>query len=367
MTVPVAARPFVSFPSLLRRHGFAISPDQTIGFVQAVGLLGPRTMEDIRQAALALLAIPVERQSTFDDLFRAFFLGQRIAAPADDEHEDRETKAYEDRGEDAEVAEHEHPDSSGSTAAATERLSGRNFTRLDEIAELARLARLAPARLPQRKSRRLAAAKVGEHFDMRRTLHKALRNDGEALTLASRKRLFRQRRILLIIDVSGSMKERTEWSLRFAHALASIAERLEVFTIGTRLTRITPALVPLDSSRALERVGTLAADIDGGTRLGEALQAFLDIPRFNAFVRGAAVVMLSDGLERGDPAKMINAARSISRAAWRFIWLTPLAEDPDFDPRTHALSHVLPYIDELGDGSGIGSVVDHFIGISRRR
>ena len=105
MSIPAAARPFIEFPPFLRSHGFAVSPDQTIGFLQAVGLLGPRNMEDIRRSAIAMLAIPKELEMEFDACFRAFFLGQTVAAPADSGRSDEEPEAREDRGGDVEVEE----------------------------------------------------------------------------------------------------------------------------------------------------------------------------------------------------------------------------------------------------------------------
>ena len=367
MSVPAAARPFIAFPSLLRRHGFAVSPDQTIGFLEAVGLLGPRTMADIRRAAIAMLAIPKEREPVFDALFRAFFLGQTVEAPTGTDDRDRDAEVREDRGGDMEVAEQEQPEPSGMVATAAERLASRRFPRRDEDRDLDRFARLAPAGLPHRRTRRLVPAARGTHFDLRRTLRRAIQRGGEALTMAVQRRRHRQRRVLLLIDVSGSMKERTEWALRFSHVLASVAERLEVFTLGTRLTRITPALAIRDRDRALARIGSLAADIDGGTRLGDALQAFLNVPRYSAHSRGAAVVVLSDGLERGDPGPMVDAVRRLSRDAWRLTWLTPLAADAEFSPQTRALSHAMHHFDELADGSTPGAVADHLLAIGRLR
>ena len=152
------------------------------------------------------------------------------------------------------------------------------------------------------------------------------------------------------------MKERTQAHLAFAHALARAADTVEVFTIGTRLTRITRALRLRNREQALATASLLVADWDGGTRIGEALDAFLAIPRFSALARGAAVVVLSDGLERGDPAAMVDAVARFSRLAWRIVWLTPLAADSGFEPRTAGLVAARPFLDELGNG---GSIEQH--------
>ena len=151
---------------------------------------------------------------------------------------------------------------------------------------------------------------------MRRALREAVRRDGEVVRLPVLQRRLAQRRVLLLIDVSGSMKDRTDTQLRFAHTLARATNRLEVFTLGTRLTRITRAMRRSSRDQALAMASTLVADWDGGTRLGDALQAFLAVPRFAGFARGAFCIVLSDGLERGDPSAMTDAVARMSRLAW---------------------------------------------------
>jgi hypothetical protein len=182
-------------------------------------------------------------------------------------------------------------------------------------------------------------------------LRQAVRRDGEVFELLQTRRKTRLRPITLLIDVSGSMQDQSDETMRFAHALKMAAGRAEVFTFGTRLTRITRALADKNADRALARVSALVADFDGGTRIGDALDALLAVPRFAGTMRGALVLVLSDGLERGDPAVMVDALRRISRMAWRVEWLSPLAGDEDYVPRTEALAAALPYLDGLSDGS----------------
>ncbi|MBV8961519.1 MAG: VWA domain-containing protein, partial [Hyphomicrobiales bacterium] len=118
--------------------------------------------------------------------------------------------------------------------------------------------------------------------------------------------------------------------------------------------------------RALAGAANLVADWDGGTRIGEALGAFLGIPRFAALARGAALVVLSDGLERGDPSAMREAVAHLSRIAWRTVWLTPLAGDKNFEPRTAGLAAVWPFLDELGDGGSLDSICAHVLELARK-
>jgi uncharacterized protein with von Willebrand factor type A (vWA) domain len=364
VTLPRALTPFVAFPALLRANGFAVSPDQTTAFVAATGLLGPRSIEDIHRAARATLAPQPERFDAFDALFRLAFLGQTLAAPAAADFEDEETEAYDDR-DGGETPPEGEEEPSGAEASGAERLFARAFAAASEAEALRRFRRAAPDRLPKRRSRRRAAASRGEP-DLRRALRDAVKRDGELVSLPTRARRDTARRVLLLADVSGSMKERTDSHLRFAHALARAHAPTEVFTLGTRLTRVTRALRRREVSQALALASTLVADWDGGTRLGDALQAFLAVPRFAAFARGALVVILSDGLERGDPAALVDAVERLRRHAWGLLWLTPLAGEPGFAVETAALGAVLPFLDRLGDGSSAGRLCAEVLGFERR-
>ena len=254
---------------------------------------------------------------------------------------------------------------SGQSATAVEMLGERRFQADNAIERLRRFAREAPERLPRRRGLRRRRTRRGDVVDLSRALRAAVRHGGDTPVLPWLGRRLRQRRILLLIDVSGSMKEQTETALRFAHALCRAAERMEGFTLGTRLTRITGALRLRNPEAALARASDLVPDFDGGTRIGDALAAFLAVPRFAGFARGAVVLVLSDGLERGGPDTMTGAVSRLSRLAWRVSWLTPLAADPEFRPETTALSAVTPYLDDLGDGASVDALCRHMLAIAR--
>ncbi|MEM9145958.1 MAG: VWA domain-containing protein [Pseudomonadota bacterium] len=365
MSLPRAAEPFVAFAAVLRGSDFPVSPDQTMAFLAGVGLLGPRSVEDIHRAARATLAPPPERFAEFDALFRAHFLGQALAAPASEG--DDEEMAVRDQRDGTDEFDIGDPSERGAEATATETLSVRQFSALTEAEALARFARRAPAALPRRLGRRLRPDWRGGRPDLGRALRMAARRDGELIDLPRRWRRPRQRRILLMIDISGSMKSGTDALLALAHATLHTGDRVEVFTFGTRLTRLTRALRLNAREQALTKAAGLAPDWDGGTRIGDALAAFLAVPRFAGFARGALVVVLSDGLERGDPATMVAAVERLSRLAWRLDWLSPLAADPAFRAETGALKACLPFLDQLGDGSGAAPVAAHLLSAGARR
>lgn len=368
--LPRPVAPFVEFAQILRRHGFAIAPEQSMSFIEAVGVLGPRNITDIRNAGLAILAIPGERRQEYDAHFRAYFLGQTVVAPiVEQDDDDDSVEAYEEQAGEQVIELPEDEQETGGEASAAEALTHRELIPSADDEALRQFIRHAGTTLPRRRSYRRMTARHGSGFDMRKAMRQAVRTDGEIFELPETRHKTRQRPITLLIDVSGSMQREYDNSLRIAHALKNVADRAEIFTLGTRLTRITGALAEKHPERAFSRVSGLVADFDGGTRLGEALDALLAVPRYSVALRGAAVFILSDGLERGSPELLIDAVARISRIAWQLHWLTPLADDVDFTPQTEALKAVMPYLDGLGDGSSITSITRQILdlGNSGRR
>lgn len=357
--IPRALAPFLAFPPALRAAGFAAAPEQAEAFLAAVGLLGPRSILDVRRAAQAVFGPAPERRQDFEDVFDSVFLGRAFPAAGEAAAEER-PRAFDAAGLEALPAPLEE-DPSGREASGQERLFDRTLKPLDEEALLRAFARALPEAIPRRRSRRMQAGR-GPVADPRRAWRDLLRRDGELTRLPSRRRRARQRRLLLLVDVSGSMKSGTDGSLRLAHGLVQAAERAEVFTIGTRLTRVTRALRHRAREQALALAAGLVADWDGGTRLGEALAAFLAVPRFAGFARGAVVVVVSDGLERGGPEALVAAMARLRGLAWRIVWLSPLAGDPGYRPETGALRAILPFLDVLGDGSSPAAIARELVG-----
>lgn len=360
--MPKAAMPFLQFAMALRQAGFPAAPEQTEMFLASVGLLGPTSILDVRRAAHAVFGPAPERREDFDQVFDSVFLGRSFAAPAEGEPEDM-PNAY-DGGDFELLPDPDEEKPSGEDATQAERLNQRDLTAEDEDATLRLFAKNAPRALPRRTSRRTRGGK-GRLADARRAFRDMLRRDGEIAALPTRTRRQRQRRVLMLIDVSGSMKAGTDSRLRLAHALVQAGERVEVFTLGTRLTRVTRALEHRNRDQAMALASGLVADWDGGTRLGEALAVFLSVPRFASFARGALTVIVSDGLERGGPEALVSAMRKLQGLSWSTLWLSPLAADPAYRPDTEAMRMILPMIDHIGDGSSAGTLADEVISFAK--
>ncbi len=363
--LPAGVRPLVAFPQLLRRNGFAAAPEQTLAFLSAVEILGPRSLAQLRQAAVATLAPPPDRQQLFDALFDAHFLG--AALPADLEDFAESEMQTQDDGTEQEILIGDEVNETGREATGAEALSMRRLQPQDGSGALRRFERQLPAALPLRRGYRQRRARRGRGIDLAQSLRHALRNDGEILTLRRLRRARRPRPILLLIDVSGSMKALSDANLAFAHAVMQATPRVEIFTFGTRLTRLTTALRRRNRTQALAEAGALVADWDGGTRIGDALQAFLAVPRYSSYARGAAVVIVSDGLERGDPLAMIDAVGKLAARAWRIDWLSPLAAAADYAPQTAGLAAIRPMVASISDGGDTAALCRHLLSLGRAR
>ncbi|CAN7521563.1 vWA domain-containing protein [Mesorhizobium sp. LjNodule214] len=351
----------LGFGRLLRHCGFAIAPEQISSFMQAVTLLGPRSMADIREAALATLAPSPDRRAEFEAHFRSYFYGD--VRPSIDGENDEETRIKDDRGMREKENQTALQEKGGELSSEIEQLSSRDFQRDSD--SLALFRRKLASALPARRSFRTVRTRSRGTLDLRRSLSEIVSADGDIPSPLLRRRQTVPRKLLLLIDVSGSMKLHTADYLKLAHAAVQGAGRAEIFTFGTRLTRITGALRIRDRDQALARAAAQVDDWDGGTRMGPTLLAFLSVPRFSAFARGAAVVILSDALERGDHADLETAMRRLSARAFRLSLATPLAGDARFRPATAALRAILPVLDDLVDGSSVKNLTNFILSLAR--
>jgi uncharacterized protein with von Willebrand factor type A (vWA) domain len=217
------------------------------------------------------------------------------------------------------------------------------------------LARIA-ARAPQRLSRRTRPTRRRrDAHDLRATVRASLRHGGELMERRYREPGLRPRRIVLVCDVSGSMAPYARMLLQYLQASVAARTRVEAFVFGTRLTRVTRDLEGRDPDRALSRAAERVSDWSGGTRIGAAL-AELNREHGRRIGRGAVVVILSDGWDRGDPELLGTEMARLNRTAHRLLWLNPLAADPRYEPLTRGMRAALPHVDHLLPGNSIASL-----------
>jgi uncharacterized protein with von Willebrand factor type A (vWA) domain len=228
------------------------------------------------------------------------------------------------------------------------------YTEAERIAARALIARLA-ARGPVRVSRRTRPARRGAVHDMRGTMRASLRHGGEPFERRWRTPVHRQRPLVLAVDVSGSMAPYARMLLQYVQAAVAARRRVEAFAFGTRLTRITGELQGRDPDRALARATEAVVDLGGGTRIGDAL-GVLNREHGRRVGRGAVVVLLSDGWDRGEPSMLAAEMARLRRTAHRLVWLNPLAADPRYEPLTRGMQAALPHTDHLLAGNSIASL-----------
>jgi len=345
----------VGFARTLRHAGVAAGPDRVQTMLRAVDALGDVTPGRLYWAGRQTLCAEPDDLAIYDAAFAAYFGGHRpagdrfvnaappppsIAAPY----------ASGPPGETPETGD--EPQVLGLSASTVEILRQRDFALLTpgERDEVRRLLALLGPETAARRSRRRRPARGGE-VDPTRTVRAALRHAGEPTRLATRRRGQRPRRLVLLVDVSGSMSPYADALLRFAHAaVRRRPTRTEVFTLGTRLTRITRALRHRDPDAALHAVSVAIPDWHGGTRLADALKAFLDRWGQRGTARGAIVVVFSDGWERGSPDALAAQTHRLSRLAYRLVWVNPHRGKAGFAPLAGGMAAALPHLDDFVAG-----------------
>jgi len=344
----------LGFARALRAAGLAVTPDREAGYLTAVATVGLGDERATYWAGRATLTGGPDDILRYDQVFTAWFTARqerpRTPAPAQTppvvqaDLLDEDGNSGEDGGEDR--AEQIH-----ATASAVEVLRQRDVGAMtvDEKALLASMFGSLRRPQPVRRATRATPAHRGT-LDPRRTLRRQLRHLGEPADLAWRRRGTRSRRVVLLVDVSGSMSTYADSLLRVAHHWVTGGTPVEVFTMGTRLTHVTRALRQRDPERALRAAGETVPDWSGGTRLGEALKAFLDRWGQRGMARGAVVVVCSDGWERGGVELLADQMRRLHSLAHRVVWVNPHRGKDGYLPVQQGIVVSLPHCDSCVAG-----------------
>jgi uncharacterized protein with von Willebrand factor type A (vWA) domain len=342
----------MQFARALRDEGLKVGPDRTVTFCRAASLTNPG---DWYWAGRATLVSRQEDVDVYDRIFRAWFAGRRpaIVLSVPEMVERAKSGADADNGRD-----HARDATPGSISASRlELLRNKSFDLLteDELHELARLMARVSTSVPLRRTRRTRRAKHGR-LDLRSTMRGSLRSGGEPIERRWRARRVTKRRLVLLMDVSGSMASYSRGLMMFAHVALRAHPRWEAFCFGTRLTRVTRALTTAQPNDALSRAADEVFDWDGGTRLGESIKAFIDRFGHDGLARGSVVVIFSDGLDKGDPALVASQMSRLNRLAYRIVWLNPLKAYPGYAPLAGGMRAALPHVDTFASGHSLASL-----------
>jgi uncharacterized protein with von Willebrand factor type A (vWA) domain len=350
------------FLSALAASGVPVLVPRRIDFLRAVAITPLRSVDDLYWVARVTLVAAADQIELFDRVFVAWFRSgwAEELTQSDEERDDESETERPGANPDAAASPVELGEGTGRAASLDELLNCRRLqvATADERNIWAQTVDAARTAIPRTGGRRQIPARRSGDIDLRRVLKDARRTGGDIVHLRYRRRPRRMRRVLLLIDVSGSLKTHSPDFLRFAHALVQGVERVQVFTFGTRLTSITSALKHTDLDDALGRLESLIFDFDGGTRIGEAFATLLANSRFVSFARGAVIIIVSDGLERGDPALMAESTERLARLGHRLLWLTPMAGDPAYRPATRGMQAILGSLDRLGDSSSPNALLN---------
>jgi uncharacterized protein with von Willebrand factor type A (vWA) domain len=347
----------LGFARTLRHAGVPASPDRVEAMLDAMGALDVLDPTSVYWAGRLTLCAGPDDLDRYDAAFAAWFAGEQprqVATTAQPRTELAVSAPLDEGTGDGEDSE--GPDLA-TQASADEVLRHRDVSEmtLAEREHLRRLFALLVPAAPMRPARRRRPSLRGS-IHPARTVRRALQDGGEVRRLLHRRPRPRPRRVVLLVDVSGSMTPYADALLRFAHAaVRARPASTEVFTIGTRLTRVTREMRLRDPDRALTASGAAIPDWSGGTRLGEALKAFLDRWGQRGTARGAVVVVCSDGWERGDASLLGEQMVRLRRLAHTVVWVNPHKGRTGYEPLTGGMRAALPAVDQFVSGHSMAA------------
>ncbi|MEW2916963.1 VWA domain-containing protein [Ruegeria sp. ANG10] len=390
---PKLAQNITHFARALRKAGLPIGTGRVVDAIRAVQAAGFTEKQDFYWTLHACFVNRPEHRTVFAQVFRLYWRDPRylehmmsLMLPAiRGVQEERKADAAEKRAAEAllDGVERDPPDvdedegeteleiDASKTASTEERLRSLDFEQMStaEIAQAKRM--LAWLALPVKpiESRRGQASHLGHRIDRARTLRSAMRQGGELRDIARLKPKLRWPNLVVLCDISGSMSQYSRLILHFLHSVSNTKgagwARVHAFTFGTRLTNISRHLQQRDVDAALAAAGAEAQDWEGGTRIGECLHAFNRDWSRRVMGQGAVVLLISDGLDRGDPDALGREVERLHLSSRRLIWLNPLLRWDGFMPKAQGVVAMLPHVDSFRAGHSIASLEDLAVAISK--
>ena len=376
----------------LREAGVPVTPERSAAFARALTLVRPERRRRLYSTAFSIFVSDRSHAPAFDAVFRSVFGdeppaegpppedAETVPAPADErppaERSGSSAPAPSEQRQPS-VALSPSPAGDGEAgsevevplamASEEERLAQKSFDALEpgELAQLFRLMSRLELATPLRRTRRYEHAHHGRRVDLRRTLRSSLRTGGDAIHLARRRRRIVPRRLVMLCDISGSMEPYTRAYLQFLSCAAGSGPHTEAFVFATRLTRVTRALAARSPELAIQRAAAAAPDWSSGTRIGDALKEFSERHGRRGMARGAVVVILSDGWERGDPELVGREMERLSRLAHRVVWVNPRVGATGFSVGAAGMLAAVEHCDALVSGhsfEALGEVVEAIAG-----
>jgi uncharacterized protein with von Willebrand factor type A (vWA) domain len=362
---PAFVRLLVGFARELRGAGLSVGSGDVLTYCAAMSPLDPTDLLDLYWAGRTTLVIRHDQIPAYDRVFLRYFLAEGEEEPSPHAPFSLKSRAEAQatlqvpQTEPGQQGRDEEETRLGLVASDAAALRTKSFTACtpEELAAVRRIIKTIALTPPRRRTRRSVTAPSGRAPDLRRTVRETLRMHGEPAELFWRRRRMRLRPLTLILDISGSMADYSRNLLQFAYSTTRTAARVEVFCFGTRLTRITRELRRRRPDDALDRTARAVVDWEGGTRIGDSLDAFVRDWGRRGVCRGGIVVICSDGLDRGDPDVLATAMGRLSRLCHRVVWMNPhKGNNVNFRPNTLGMMVAAPHIDLLLSGHDLRSL-----------
>ena len=351
----------VGFARLLRQLEIPTPLDSVLTFMNALALVGINDKDSVYWAARSTLIQRHENIPVFNRAFAVFWEHRESPDSIPDDVTEMTLALDSDNEEGAENGTANASDEPSITLrfSGIETLRDKDFADYtDDEMKLAMrfMETLRLAGTPRPSLRHVTHHQRGTRPDMRRTVRASLAAAGEPMRRHWTRSGEKARRIVFLLDISGSMEPYARALLRFVHAGVAGRQRVEAFTLGTRLTRVTRELSSKDPDKALRSTGEQVQDWSGGTRLGETLRLFNDEWGVRGMARGAIVVILSDGWDRGDPDVLAEQMQRLHRVSFRTIWVNPLKVTPGYAPLARGMAAALPYVDDFVEGHSLDAL-----------
>jgi len=356
-----AAEIAVAFSRVLRGAGLRVPMSCTRTYAEALRATGLDDRSMTYWAGRSTLVRRPEDIPLYDRAFAVFFEHRDASGVVDEPEPPIEVTIAVDAEDEAGNDGDNEPTLSDEPTielrfSAAEVLRNKDFAEYtdDELVQAHELmARLRLVGSPRASLRLGPSRRATAWPDMRRTVRAAIRAGGEPIERHHRAPSTRLRRLVLLLDVSGSMEPYARALLRFVHAAVAGRQKVEAFTLGTQLTRVTRELGSRDPDVALRATGMRVADWSGGTRLGEGLRQFNDQWGVRGLARNSIVVILSDGWDRGDPEQLAEQMERLHRVTHRLIWVNPLKVTPGYAPLARGMAAALPHVDHFVEGHSV--------------
>ena len=365
---------FIEFAHDLRFHGMVIGSDDVITYLSAISVLNASDIMDVYWSGRIALVRKKDNIPLYNKRFQAFFLDI-----SENEPDARKVKLKSsanagatlevpnvEQGLPGEVIEDETRLGYMASAADISRHKAFADCSDEELNRFRKLISMLKVSPPKRRTYRTQSTPKGKVLDMRRMARETMRSLGEPKDLMYIKRKEKLRSIVFILDVSGSMADYSRNLLQLAYSARRANTKVEVFCFGTRLTRITKSIDKRTPDEAMRLAGESVLDWDGGTRIGDAIAAFVKESRRSRLGRGAIVVICSDGLDQGEPQALDKAMQTLSRLAYKVIWVNPhKGDNEDYKPNTIGMMIADPYIDRIFSGHNYKSIEEFARELSR--